>query len=33
MLSKAKHLARAVRISTPSGASKMLRFALHDVLF
>jgi hypothetical protein len=32
MLSEAKHLARLVRITNPSGASEMLRFALHDVL-
>jgi len=33
MLSPAKHLYHAARISNPSGAAKMLRGAQHDVLF
>jgi hypothetical protein len=33
MLSKAKHLARIVSGSNPSGAVEMLRQAQHDVLF
>lgn len=33
MLSKAKHLARAARITNPIDASEVLCFAQHDVLF
>ena len=33
MLSPAKHLARTVGVSTPSGVGEMLREAQHDGLF
>jgi hypothetical protein len=33
MLSPAKHFTHTFRINNPSGASKMLRGAQHDVLF